>query len=261
MKPKILTAKPSMWLFLMSPLLLILPGCIATRSWVNEQLDPVGTRVSNLEQRVSSTESVVATGDAHYVGLITDQVNPVRNRVTAMEHQVSAMDDRLTSAERDIQQVGAKADVALVNYNDLRLERRLVLEFDQGAYFPYDSANLLEPAKRNIDRFLSNLGNQAADHHVFFVAGYTDSTGTSDYNYSLGRKRADSVARYLIVDKSIDPKRVFTVSGGASDPAASNITEQGREKNRRVEIFVYRDVLTKGSAGFAGRPSPMAMNP
>ncbi len=260
MSSKFLTAKNLRGLYLMSPLLLVLPGC-ATRSWVSEQLNPVGTRMTKIEQRMSETDSRLSGTDARLASLVSVQLKPLGTRVAGIEQRMSGAENRLTSAERDISQVGAKTDETLRELKNLRLERRLVLNLKQGAYFKPNSATLLEPAKKNIDKFLSSLERQPADNHLFFVAGYTDSTGSSDYNYELGRKRADSVGRYLIIKKAIHPTRVITVSGGDRNPAVDDTTRQGREKNRRVEILVYRNVITMVPPGFAATLSRMAVTP
>ncbi len=252
MSSKIFTAKILGRLYLMSPLLLILPGCIATRGWVSEQLKPVGTRMTNVEQRMSGT-------DASLAKMVSVQLKPLGTRVAGIEQRMSGAEDRLTSVERDISQVGSVTDKTLRDFKNLRLERRLVLDLKQGAYFRSNSATLLEPAKKNIDIFLSSLERQPAENHLFFVAGYTDSMGSSDYNYELGRKRADSVGRYLIIKKAIHPRRVITVSGGDSNPATDDATRQGRVKNRRVEILVYKDVITRVPPGFAAVLSRMAL--
>ena len=69
------------------------------------------------------------------------------------------------------------------------------------------------------------------------VVGHTDSSGTSEYNYDLSRRRAASVAQYLSAQQ-LDPRR-FSVEGrGASDPIASNASPSGRAQNRRVEITI-----------------------
>ena len=79
------------------------------------------------------------------------------------------------------------------------------------------------------------------------VAGHTDSTGDEDYNYELGKERAEAVARYLITQKVVDPTRVAVVSYGEGSPIADNSTLEGRKKNRRVEILVYEESITHTS--------------
>jgi len=89
---------------------------------------------------------------------------------------------------------------------------------------------------------------------VFLVAGHTDGAGSEDYNYDLGKKRADAVSRYLITQKKLDPLKVVTVSYGKTAPVAENNSAQGRAKNRRVEILVYRDAITSSTSTAAAKP-------
>lgn len=67
------------------------------------------------------------------------------------------------------------------------------------------------------------------------ITGYTDSTGTTEYNLNLSQKRANSVAQYLIA-QGVDGRRVVAQGMGESHPIASNGTAEGRQENRRVEL-------------------------
>ncbi len=67
------------------------------------------------------------------------------------------------------------------------------------------------------------------------IYGHTDSIGKASYNMSLSKKRARSVARYLETRRVL-PQRILTRGMGEDYPIASNGSEWGRAKNRRVEI-------------------------
>jgi outer membrane protein OmpA-like peptidoglycan-associated protein len=69
------------------------------------------------------------------------------------------------------------------------------------------------------------------------ISGHTDATGNESHNLRLSENRADAVAEY-IVDKGIETGRVSFNGYGSSKPIAPNNTEQGRRKNRRVEILI-----------------------
>jgi len=58
----------------------------------------------------------------------------------------------------------------------------------------------------------------------------------------------DDAGRYLITQKKLDPMRVLPVSYGESNPTTDNSSPQGRAKNRRVEILVYREGITSQPA-------------
>lgn len=67
------------------------------------------------------------------------------------------------------------------------------------------------------------------------IAGYTDSTGSAEYNLGLSNRRAAAVRNYLQAH-GISANRLVNIGYGEKDPIASNATKQGRAKNRRVEI-------------------------
>ena len=70
------------------------------------------------------------------------------------------------------------------------------------------------------------------------VTGYTDSIGSSTYNFKLGDKRAESVKLFLIKE-GIPSYQIQVKSMGEKDPIASNSTENGRAENRRAAIRFY----------------------
>lgn len=73
------------------------------------------------------------------------------------------------------------------------------------------------------------------DRTNIMIAGFTDTTGTTAYNQVLSEKRANSVGDFLI-SQGVNSDRVFPSGFGERDPIASNASEQGRAKNRRVVI-------------------------
>ncbi|NNN06184.1 MAG: OmpA family protein [Elusimicrobia bacterium] len=70
-----------------------------------------------------------------------------------------------------------------------------------------------------------------------FILAHCDSVGTEDYNLDLSRRRAKSVASYL-VQKGIDPPSIRYHGYGSSHPIADNATAEGRAQNRRVEFRI-----------------------
>lgn len=206
-------------------------GCVATQDWVKtyvpEQLFPVNKRISDTEANVTQLGGQVQT----------------------MSKQIADIDSRLN-------QTTAKADQALENLQRLKLDRKLVLDLRQGAFFSTNSTVLTDQSKKEIDSFLSDVSGDAGGTSglMFVVAGYTDNTGSAKYNYELALLRAVNAASYLTTDKKIEPGRMMVMSYGENSPVAENTTAAGRAKNRRVEILVYRDAITVGSAAPAAPP-------
>ena len=69
------------------------------------------------------------------------------------------------------------------------------------------------------------------------VLGYTDSTGSAEYNQTLSAQRANAVAAYL-QGQGVKSSRFEIMGMGSSNPIASNTTADGRQQNRRVEIKI-----------------------
>lgn len=101
--------------------------------------------------------------------------------------------------------------------------------------FEFDKSDLTSKAKSNLDKLVKVLKDHP-DTRIS-IYGYTDSVGKDEYNVKLSRNRANAVKAY-IVSKGIGTKRMTTEGMGKADPIASNDTDAGRAKNRRVEFGI-----------------------
>lgn len=81
----------------------------------------------------------------------------------------------------------------------------------------------------------SEQASMSGVHPVLLVVGHTDATGESGYNQALSERRAQAMGRVL-AEAGIDPQTIYFQGAGASRPLADNITEEGRSRNRRVEL-------------------------
>ena len=105
----------------------------------------------------------------------------------------------------------------------------------RGTHFAFNSAKLTPQGEAILDEAVAVM-----DKHQQIqvrVEGNTDSIGSDAYNMKLGQRRADSVEQYLVAH-GISASRLSTVSFGESKPIGSNDTEEGRAKNRRVDLIV-----------------------
>lgn len=100
----------------------------------------------------------------------------------------------------------------------------------------YDNDRSLVRAK-----YYANLDQLAAavksEDFTIALKGHADSVGPYKYNWMLSDKRALIVKNYL-VRKGVKADKIVTTPYGSTVPVASNKTEEGRQRNRRVEIKV-----------------------
>ena len=75
---------------------------------------------------------------------------------------------------------------------------------------------------------------------VIEIAGHTDNVGSLESNQTLSANRAKSVRNYLI-GKGISSSRVTAKGYGETEPVANNMTDEGRQKNRRTEVRIISE--------------------
>ena len=103
------------------------------------------------------------------------------------------------------------------------------------ALFDFDKAVLKAEGKKNLDDLISKI--KASNYEVVIAVGHTDGKGSEAYNQKLSERRAESVKAYL-VNQGVPAAKVRAEGKGKTAPIASNDTDEGRAKNRRVEITV-----------------------
>ncbi len=102
-------------------------------------------------------------------------------------------------------------------------------------YFDVNSAVIKEDGYRELLWFVRQM--QPYPEVTIQIQGFADSTGTESLNQALSEQRVASVARYLI-SEGIDPSRIRTQGFASEFAAEPNVTAEGRQRNRRVEVTV-----------------------
>ncbi|HNT70308.1 MAG TPA: OmpA family protein, partial [Bacteroidales bacterium] len=131
--------------------------------------------------------------------------------------------------------------VEQINYSNimnkldtLSLNKPFILE---NIYFDFDSYRLSSKSFATLD----SIANYLKDHKTieFIINGHTDNIGSSFYNQWLSTERAKSVYKYFY-ESGISPARMQYIGYGDSMPITSNKTNEGRQKNRRVELVIIK---------------------
>ena len=126
-----------------------------------------------------------------------------------------------------------------------RIGEGIKITFDSGILFDFDSDNLRPASRENLQELAGTL-NEYEETNIL-IEGHTDSIGDESYNMDLSVDRAQSVSNYL-KDLGIKGKRLITKGYGESQPVADNDSEEGRQKNRRVEVAIYANEELKEAA-------------
>lgn len=120
-------------------------------------------------------------------------------------------------------------------FNVTNMGDYLVVNMPQDVLFGVDSASLRPDLTRDIKSVAQNLLRYP--NSQIQIVGHTDNTGSASYNQDLSQRRAVSVANVLR-ESGVPNARISAFGRGEDQPIASNLTPEGRAKNRRVEIII-----------------------
>ncbi len=113
-------------------------------------------------------------------------------------------------------------------------ERGLVITLGD-VLFDTNKSELRSGARYTIDKLAAFLAEYPTRNVL--IEGFTDSTGSVEYNQRLSERRAEAV-RNVLAAQGIDPRRLMIRGYGVEYPVAGNETAEGRQRNRRVEVII-----------------------
>jgi len=137
---------------------------------------------------------------------------------------------------------------AIENAKVERVEEGIRLTFESGILFGFDSYSLTPESQESVME-LAEILNKYPETNLMIV-GHTDNRGAESYNQDLSEKRASAVANYLKM-RGVSEDRLTTIGQGFDNPVETNDTEEGRARNRRVEISIAanEDLVDKAESG------------
>ncbi|MBS4032877.1 MAG: OmpA family protein [Ignavibacterium sp.] len=115
---------------------------------------------------------------------------------------------------------------------DINAQGRVAL---YGIYFDFDKSDV----KPESDKTLKEISKLLSENSKLnlYVVGHTDNIGDYNYNLKLSQARADAVVKILVSKFNVDKNRLTSAGVGPLAPVTTNDTEEGKAKNRRVELI------------------------
>jgi len=135
----------------------------------------------------------------------------------------------------DVQEAELRKELASTGVGVVREDDNIRLVMPGNVTFVTDAADINSGFYSTLNSVAKVLNKY--DNSTVMVSGHTDSTGSDEYNLDLSRRRAQSVASYLM-GQGVKSKRFEVIGMGKSNPIASNSSAAGRQQNRRVEIKI-----------------------
>lgn len=159
----------------------------------------------------------------------------IGSSIESKDRQIAAREQDIARQESVLQENRRLIDDLRRRGADVRSTDRGVVVNLPDVLFEFGSARLTQPARRT-SREIADVISSVPNRRIY-VEGHTDSVGTLSYNQKLSEDRAWSVADSLVAD-GVGRDKVLVKGFGENDPIATNSTEAGRRRNRRVEVII-----------------------
>lgn len=193
------------------------------------------TMSNNNDFRKTGTGAAIGAGVGALAGLVTGDDSKEKKQ-NALKGAVigaaggAAIGNVLDKQAADLQKSLGNDRVTITNTGD-----RLIVTLPQDILFASDSATLSGGLQSDLIAVANNL--QSYPNSTVQVIGHTDSTGEAAYNQRLSVDRANAVTSVLS-GAGVPMTRLQAIGRGEDQPVASNLTEEGKAQNRRVEIVI-----------------------
>lgn len=187
--------------------------------------------------------AVIGAGSGGAVGAVIGKATGSTARGAIIGAAVGGAAGALIGRQMDKQ--AQELAVSIPGATVQRVGEGIVVTFDSGILFGFDSDQLSPAARENLRNLAESL--QRHPHTEVLLVGHTDSVGSDSYNQGLSERRAQSAASYL-TSIGLPSSRIRSTGRGKTEPIASNDTEAGRQENRRVEVAIFADATMRADA-------------
>ncbi|MFI5304230.1 MAG: OmpA family protein [Nitrospiria bacterium] len=218
-------------------------------STLRQKVAEVEKKIYNMEQAVGSLFKKMETGKNEEIAAL-QQDNAVYNQqIASLERQNAAMAAAIQQRQQQYDALvqGLAKEVEKGQLQVRQYQNMLAVDLAEQIFFDSGRAKLKPGGKEVLKKVGEAL--KRYDNKIIRVVGHTDNVpvakslqGTFPTNWELSVARATNVVRFL-QEVGIPPERMAASGRSQYDPVASNVTPEGRQKNRRIEILLIDKTL------------------
>lgn len=194
-------------------------------------IETTRNRIQTLEQRVQElpASSVEADNALQSQNALEAQISALENRLESLNRTDPELANTLSTVQQQVEQLTAKSFVTLEDLK-ARNEGQAV---EYKIYFDSNSAAISSSAATALQSFIAQEKNRTTGISIY---GFTDRSGSANYNQKLAEQRATNVRSYLI-QNGMDYTKIKALSGLGEDAAAAILPDDAEDSEQRVVIL------------------------
>ena len=218
-------------------------GC-ATKNYTRQQTTPLINKTNELDDLTAKNSKDIKDVDARAQA----GIQQVQAKASEVDQKAQAAGKTADDAQTLANTATKRVDVLSSTVANLDNYRSVA---ETAVLFGFNKDNLTKKDKDALDQLANEIPNTKG--YIIAVEGGTDSVGSSEYNYDLSQRRANSVIQYLASQHNVPAHKIYLIGLGKDKPVDSNKTAEGRKKNRRVDVR-----LMTNTAGGENAPANQA---
>jgi OmpA-OmpF porin, OOP family len=221
-------------------------GC-ASKNYVKQQTTPLINKTNELDDLTAKNTKDIKDVDAR-----------VQSGLAAVNAKTDAADQKAQAAGQSATQAQQTADAAngrvgVLTNTVANLDNYHAVA-ETSVKFGFNKDNLTAKAKEALDQLAGSIASTKG--YIVALEGSTDSVGSSEYNYDLSQRRANSVIQYLATKYNVPAHKIYVIGLGKDKPVETNKTAEGRADNRRVDVRLMTNSVDSNTQQPTGTSNP-----
>jgi OOP family OmpA-OmpF porin len=228
-------------------------GC-TSKNYVKQQTTPLINKTNELDDMTAKNSKDIKDVDARAQA----GIQAVNTKTAEVEQKAQAANQNASAAQQVADTANNRVGVLTNTVANLDNYRPVA---ETSVKFGFNKDNLTPKAKEALDQLAGTIASTRG--YIIALEGSTDSVGSSEYNYDLSQRRANSVIQYLASKYNVPAHKIYVIGLGKDKPVETNKTREGRADNRRVDVRLMTntvgDTNQPAEAPTTGQNNPSSM--
>jgi outer membrane protein OmpA-like peptidoglycan-associated protein len=223
-------------------------GC-ASKNYVKQQTTPLINKTNELDDLTAKNTKDIKDVDAR----VQAGLAAVNAKTADVDQKAQAAGQTAASAQQTADAANSRVGVLTNTVANLDNYHAVA---ETSVKFAFNRDNLTPKAKEALDQMAASIASTKG--YIIALEGGCDSVGSTEYNYDLSQRRANSVIQYLASKYNVPAHKIYVIGLGKDKPVESNKTAAGRADNRRVDVRLMTN--TVGGSTPATTPTTTGQN-